>query len=118
MDKRIADTVRRARQASGLSQAQLGAQIGAPQSFVAKVEAGADVRLSTLLRILEALRVTLDLRADTERLFADPPPGSALAEVRDFGADLNQLYSTYTMTPQERLLFAEANSAGIEAILS
>jgi len=109
--------VRRARSASGLSQAQLGAQIGIPQSYIARIEAGADVRVSTLARVLRALGLSLEIRGHVEALFRDPPPGSKLATARDFGVDLGQLYANYRMGPSERLALAEANARGLGELL-
>lgn len=109
--------VKRAREGSGLSQAQLGQQIGAPQSYIARIEAGADVRLSTLLRVLQALGLSLGVGCNVEDLFRNPPPGSKLAAARDFGVDLGQLYASYRMSPHDRFALAEANARGLAELL-
>jgi transcriptional regulator with XRE-family HTH domain len=55
--------VRAARQADGLSQAQLAARLGITQPSVAKLEASGDaISLVTLRRALHAMGRTLELR--------------------------------------------------------
>ena len=49
-------TLTDARKVAGLSQAELGAKVGLPQSHISRVESGAvDVRLSSLLEISRTL---------------------------------------------------------------
>lgn len=57
-----ADLVKRLRLMRGLSQSELAAQAGVVQSQVSRTEAGADVRASTLTRLVEALGCRLDFR--------------------------------------------------------
>jgi transcriptional regulator with XRE-family HTH domain len=113
----VADLIRDARKRQGLSQAALGRLAGVPQSHVAKIESGADVRVSTLLRLLAALGLKLEARADLQAAIRKPPRGSKLAAAKAFGVDLGQLYANYRMTPAQRLELAEANSRGLEELL-
>lgn len=49
-------TLADARKASGLSQVELGAKVGLPQSHISRMESGAvDIRLSSLLEISRTL---------------------------------------------------------------
>lgn len=57
-----ADLVRRLRLMRGLTQRELAVKASVVQSHVSKTEAGADVRASTLTRLVEALGCRLDLR--------------------------------------------------------
>lgn len=57
----ILTKLRAARRRHGLSQAELGARVGLPQSHVAGIERGVDARLSTLLNIASALGLELML---------------------------------------------------------
>jgi transcriptional regulator with XRE-family HTH domain len=109
--------IKHSRERAGLSQAELGDQIGAPQSYVARIESGADVRVSTLLRVLSALGLSLKLGGDVEDAFRNPPPGSKIAAARDFGVDLGQLYASFRMSPEARLDLAAANSQGLAELL-
>lgn len=56
------DLVKRLRLMRGLTQDQLAAQSGVAQSHVSKAERGADVRASTLRRLVEGMGCRLDLR--------------------------------------------------------
>lgn len=38
-----------------------------------------------------------------EELFRNPPPGSKIAEARDFGVDLSLLFRWLKISPQERI---------------
>lgn len=58
---RIAHALKRARAARGLTQREAGAQAGLHQAQVARAEAGADLRLSTLLELAHALGLELYL---------------------------------------------------------
>jgi HTH-type transcriptional regulator / antitoxin HipB len=51
----IQDRIRKAREAKGLSQADLGRRIGQPQSSVSRIERGGDLRVSTLLEMARVL---------------------------------------------------------------
>lgn len=57
-----ADLVKRLRLMRGLSQRQLAVQAGVKQSHVCRLETGADLRASTLARLVVALGCKLDLR--------------------------------------------------------
>ena len=115
--KALGALIKQTRERSGLSQAQLGAQVGAPQSQIARIESGADARMSTLSHVLGALGLSLTLSGSVEEAFRNPPLGSKIAAARDFGVDLGQLYASYRMSPQARLELAEANSRGLAELL-
>src|SRR5215471_5651292 len=52
----ILENLRTARQRTGLSQRDLSARIGVPQSHISKIESGGtDLRLSTLIELARAL---------------------------------------------------------------
>ncbi|MCY3671806.1 MAG: helix-turn-helix transcriptional regulator [Alphaproteobacteria bacterium] len=58
----IARTLRRAREARGLSQRALGARTGIPQSHISKIEKGAvDLRVSSLVELARVLDLELEL---------------------------------------------------------
>ena len=58
----IARTLRRAREARGLSQRALGARAGMPQSHISKIEKGAvDLRVSSLVALARVLDLELEL---------------------------------------------------------
>ena len=58
----ILQTLRGARELSGLSQRDLSARIGVPQSHISKIESGAtDLRLSSLVEFARALDYELFL---------------------------------------------------------
>ncbi len=60
----IARTLRRAREARGLSQRALGARAGMPQSHISKIEKGAvDLRVSSLVELARVLDLELELVA-------------------------------------------------------
>lgn len=108
---------RRARVALKLTQSDVGRIAGVPQSHVARIEAGEDIRLSTASRIAGALRLRLVAEPDALRLFQDPPASSALAAARDFGVDMSLLYERAQMTPAQRLDIAASNSRGLDDLL-
>ena len=108
---------RRARTARGLSQASVGKALGIPQSHVARIEAGDDIRLSTATRMAEALGLTIKIEPDVRRLFEHPPADSPFAAARDFGIDMSDLYERYQMSPAQRLERAIANSRGLADLL-
>lgn len=64
--RRLIDAIRAARKAAGVTQQELAARLGRPQSFVAKVE-GYERRLD----IVEFLHLCRALGADPARFFAD-----------------------------------------------
>ncbi len=58
----IARTLRKAREAKGLSQRELGKKAGVPQGHISKIENGAvDLRLSSLVALARALDLELAL---------------------------------------------------------
>lgn len=113
----IGSAVRQARRGTGWSQAALGRAAGIPQSHVAKIERGVDVRASTLRRVLAALGYDLALRPTVRAWFLNPPPGSHLAAARAFGIDLGQLYAGLSASPAERLDVAVHAANGLAEIL-
>ena len=65
--KQIGQRIREARETLGISQTELDGKTGIGLAHVSKIEAGrVDMRLSTFVRIIEALQVSADsiLRAD------------------------------------------------------
>ena len=113
----LGQAVRQARVGAGLSQADLGERLDLPQSYIAKIEAGADLRISTISRVLKSLGLKLSIQPDVRSLFEDPPANSSIAAARDFGVDLGQLYANYLMSPGERFAFAIENSNGLASLL-
>jgi transcriptional regulator with XRE-family HTH domain len=106
--------VRNARLAAGLSQEDLGRAAGIPQSHVAKIEAGADVRSSTLARVLGSLGCRVEIRREEpSELFLAPPRGSRIAAAQHYGVDLGQLYAGFSMSPAERLEAAARSANGL-----
>jgi HTH-type transcriptional regulator / antitoxin HipB len=53
----IQNQLRQAREGAGLTQSDLGARIGQPQSAVSRIERGGDLRVSTLLEMVRALKM-------------------------------------------------------------
>lgn len=53
----IQDQLRQFREAKGLTQSDMGARIGQPQSAVSRIERGGDLRVSTLLEMARALEM-------------------------------------------------------------
>ena len=51
----IQEQIRQTREAKALTQSDLGARIGQPQSAVSRIEHGGDLRLSTLLEMARVL---------------------------------------------------------------
>lgn len=51
----IQDQIRRAREAKGFTQSDLGQRLGQPQSSVSRIERGGDLRLSTLQEMARIL---------------------------------------------------------------
>ena len=91
---RAADLLKRARSDAGLTQRELAARVGIPQSAVARVESGAaDVRVGTLDRMLRACDAEVSLR---------PLPGR--------GVDRSLIRSMLALTPSDR--FDAAAAAG------
>jgi transcriptional regulator with XRE-family HTH domain len=56
-----AHALRSAREHAGLSQAEIGTKMGGSQAHVSKIEAGADVRISTLANMARVLGFELML---------------------------------------------------------
>lgn len=112
----VGAAIRAARSARGWSQAQLGKQAGVPQSHIAKLEAGKDVRASTLLRVLDAMGY--DLSFEQRQIpWADPPAGSALARAQHYGVDLASLYRSAQMNPADRLRVAVESANNLSRLL-
>lgn len=60
--EKIHTTLRDARQNKGLSQSELGALVGLPQSHISKIEkGGTDIKLSSLVQLARALDLELQL---------------------------------------------------------
>lgn len=110
--------VRGVRNALGLSQQQLADRLDVPQSYIAKVEAGADVRLSTARRIGNALALRLRLDGGALALLQNPPPGSVVEAARDFGVDFAALYENFRLSPTQRLDRFEQKSEALAAMVS
>jgi transcriptional regulator with XRE-family HTH domain len=53
----IQDQIREAREAIGLTQAEVGKRLGQPQSSVSRIERGGDLRVSTLLEMARILNL-------------------------------------------------------------
>jgi HTH-type transcriptional regulator / antitoxin HipB len=53
----IQDQLRQSREVKGLTQSDMGARIGQPQSAVSRIERGSDLRLSTLLEMSRVLEM-------------------------------------------------------------
>ena len=82
-----ASQLNQARRAAGLSQRQLAAQSGVPQSAIARIERGQQIpRVDTLERLLRACGFEL-----------------RLAPRRGGGVDRSQLQEWIDMSPAERL---------------
>lgn len=61
-NEEIIGALKKAREAKGLSQRELGSRTGVPQSHISKIEnGGADIRLSSLIEIARALDLELKL---------------------------------------------------------
>lgn len=53
----IQDQLRQSREVKGLTQSDMGAGIGQPQSAVSRIERGGDLRVSTLLEMARVLEM-------------------------------------------------------------
>jgi transcriptional regulator with XRE-family HTH domain len=96
----IADQVRRARQAAGLSQRELAERAGMPQSTVARVEGRRiDPRWSTAARLLRA--------AGHESVLL-PRPGE--------GVDRSLIREMLKLTPLERIEATAAEASFLDMI--
>lgn len=102
-----------ARRRRGWSQRRLGELAGVPQSHIAKIEAGIDVRLSTAQRVMATLGYEASFRRDPRRCIIDPPDGSAAARARDYGVDMASLLLSFDLSPRERFELAIANANGL-----
>jgi transcriptional regulator with XRE-family HTH domain len=91
----VAKTLREARLAARLTQRQLAARAGVPQSTVARIESG---RLMPRVDLFDDL-----LRAAELRVVAEPRPG--------YGIDRTLMHEVLRWTPEQRILNAalEAN---------
>ena len=113
----LPELLRRAREARGLSQASVGKAAGIPQSHVARIEGGDDIRLSTAGRVAGVLGLKITIEPDVQALFENPPVGSPFAAARDFGVDMSDLYERFNMSSVERLERAVTNSRGLAEFL-
>ncbi|WP_167449162.1 helix-turn-helix domain-containing protein [Mesorhizobium hawassense] len=95
----ILQTLRNAREQSGLSQRDLSARIGVPQSHISKIEnGGTDLRLSSLVELARALDYELVL-----------VPRKALAAVE---AVVSNAYATLSSEDRQRsVVFNRAQAA-------
>ncbi len=81
MLKQITNTpgtlLRQLRQSKGMTQAQLGKAVGIPQSHIHRIEAGADLRTSTLVALAQALGYDIAIGSPATigaaRVFETPP---------------------------------------------
>jgi transcriptional regulator with XRE-family HTH domain len=89
--------LKRARRRAKLSQRELGKRAGIPQSTVARVELGTlSPRTDTLDRLLRAAGQTL-----------------AVEPVLGIGVDRTQIRELLRLTPDQRLLLAEADARSV-----
>jgi HTH-type transcriptional regulator / antitoxin HipB len=95
------DQLKRRRVALGLSQAGVASRAGIEQSQVSKLERGLDVRLSTLMKLLTALDLDLDIvpRARPGTLEIQPTPralrvASSMAGSAPFDSSSESVYLT------------------------
>lgn len=118
------DAIRRARRERGLSQQRVAAASGIPQSHLSKIEAGQDVQLSTLRRVVKALGYEVRLEAQRPRelpthivaALRNPPPRSKIAAAAAYGTDLMTLARNAALTPASRLREAAAASTAISQL--
>lgn len=97
----VGETLRDARHSARMTQRQLAARAGVPQSTVARVERG---QLMPRVDTFDML-----LRAAELRVSAEPLPGS--------GVDRSQIRRILRMTPRERVLAAADEANGLAALL-
>jgi transcriptional regulator with XRE-family HTH domain len=98
----ISRLVREARRGAGLSQRELAAEMGMPQSTISRIEAGRIApRWSTVEGILRATGSSLELT---------PTAGS--------GVDRTQIRELLRLTPLERARLAAADAAALELLPS
>ena len=98
----VARTLRDARLAAGMTQRQLAAQAGVPQSTVARIERGQTVpRVDTFDRLLRAT----DMRVSAQRV-----PG--------YGVDRTQIRELLRLTPEGRLQVAVASANNLARLLA
>ena len=109
----IGSAIRAGRRQKGWSQEQLGKAVGLPQSHIAKVEAGADIQVSTLSKLAHALGLHIQLTPSLRESFLHPAPSSRIAAARDYGVDLGQLYASIRKSPSERLQSAVESARGL-----
>lgn len=70
--------LRVAREAAGITQAEIAARSGIATSNISRIESGeVDLRISTLTRILEAMDLELEFTSQTAPLTLDDAPRSA-----------------------------------------
>jgi transcriptional regulator with XRE-family HTH domain len=114
----VPSAIRRARQARKWSQQALAERAGLPQSHIAKLESGCDVRSSTLLRVASALGLNVELRPSLRDVFERPPLGSKLAAAQEWGVDIGQLFAAHEMSPKERLELAAESCNGMARLFA
>jgi predicted transcriptional regulator len=92
--------LRFARHRAGLTQRELAAKSGVPQSTIGRIEAGqVDPRISTLRRLLRACGYDLDVEA---RL--------------GIGVDRSQIRESLALSPAERIARGEAEAEVFELL--
>ena len=109
----VGSAIREGRHQKGWSQEQLGKAVGLPQSHIAKIEAGADIQISTLNKLAHALGLYVQLAPSLRESFLHPAPLSRVAAARDYGIDLGQLYASIRKPPSERLQSAVESARGL-----
>ena len=98
----IARLIREARRSAGLTQRELAARAGIPQSTVGRIEGGRiGPRWATVESLLSASGATLELME---------PAGS--------GVDRSQIRELLRLTPLERARLAVADAAGMAKLTS
>ena len=83
----------------GWSPERLGQEAKVPQSHIARIEGGADVRISTVRRVLVALGYEIQFHPSLSDRFTHPVPGGRIAAARDFAVqNANGLAELFTCT--------------------
>ena len=94
--------MRYARAKAGLSQRELAAKAGVPQSTIGRIESGAvDPRMGTLSALLRACGYDLEV---------EPRLG--------IGVDRSQLRELLKLTPEQRIRYAAGAAVGLNAFRS
>ena len=96
---KAARALKYARAKAGLSQRDLAAKVGLPQSTIGRIEAGAvDPRFETLMTLLRACGYDLEVEPR-----------------RGVGVDRSQLRELLKLTPEQRIRNAVSGARGIAA---